>query len=144
MGYADDAGDRRDVTDKIVVEFLEQRGVDRGSRPDHEERVAVCWCAHDRLNTNIGAATRPVLDDEWLAEPLREPTTYQARGDVVHGTGSKRDDEAYRLRRIGLRSRNPRQDWQRGSARCQMQKLSAGKFYGAPPLSITTWTAIPP
>jgi hypothetical protein len=29
--------------------------------------------AHDRLNADIAIRARPVLDDEWLAESLREP-----------------------------------------------------------------------
>ena len=42
--------------------------------------------------------------------------------------GGKRD-EAHRPRRIGLRPCDPRYRRQRGSARCQMQKFSAGKFH---------------
>src|SRR5262245_35770281 len=45
-------------------------------------------------------------------------------------------DPAYRPRRIGLRSRDPREGRQRGSAGCQMQKLpSAGKFHFEPPFT---------
>ena len=50
--------------------------------------------------------------------------------------GGKADDDAHRPRRIGLRPRDARHGRQRGSARGQMQKLSAGKFHGAPLLSI--------
>src|SRR5262249_15991875 len=41
----------------------------------------------------------------------------------------KSDNDAHRPRRIGLRPRDPRNGWQRGSARDQMQKLSAGEFH---------------
>src|SRR5262245_58691818 len=34
-----------------------------------------------------------------------------------------------RRRRIGLSTRNARDDWERGSARCKMEKISAGKFH---------------
>jgi hypothetical protein len=29
-----------------------------------------CRRTHDRLDTDIAAGTRPVLDDEWLTEPF--------------------------------------------------------------------------
>src|SRR5712691_10103108 len=99
MGHADDARDRCGVTDKIVVELFKQRCVDRGSSADHEECVAVRGCAHDRLNTDIAAAARTVLNEELLSEAFRQPLTYQARGNVVHGTGGKGDDDAHWPRR---------------------------------------------
>ena len=34
-----------------------------------------------------------------------------------------------------LRGGDPRYGWQRGSARYQMQKLSAGKFHSEPPFT---------
>ena len=45
-------------------------------------------------------------------------------------TGRKANDHAHRPRRIGFRARDPRDGRQRGSARCQMQKISTGKFHG--------------
>src|SRR5262245_15431519 len=75
MGHADDAGNRCDVTDKIVVEFFKQRRVDRGGSANHEECVAVSGCAHDRLNADIAAAARAVLNEELLAETFRQPLT---------------------------------------------------------------------
>ena len=47
-----------------------------------QERIAVGRRTHDRLGGDIAASTRAVLDDEWLAEPLRQPLTHQARDDV--------------------------------------------------------------
>ena len=41
------------------------------------------------------------------------------------------NNDTYRPRRIGLRHRNTRHHRQRGSARGQMQKLSAGKVHDA-------------
>jgi hypothetical protein len=37
----------------------------------------------------IAGSARPVLDDEWLAEPLRQRLTYQARDDLDYATGRK-------------------------------------------------------
>src|SRR5262249_28270169 len=71
MGHADDAGNRCDVTDKIVVEFFKQRRADRGGSANHEEGVAVSGCTPDRLNADIAAAARTVLNEELLAETFR-------------------------------------------------------------------------
>src|SRR5262249_12664849 len=64
MGHAYDARDWRNITDEIVVEFLEQRRVDRGGGPDHEERIAICGCAYDCLDTDIAAAPWTILDEK--------------------------------------------------------------------------------
>ena len=107
-GAADDARDRRDVADEIEIELVVERRVDRVRRTDQEERVAVRRRTHDRLGGDIATGARPVLDDEWLAEPLRQPLTHQAREDVVRTAGGKADDDAHRPRRIGLRPREAR------------------------------------
>ena len=91
MGQADDASARRDITDKIVIELFVKRRVDRGGTADHEERIAVRRGAYDGLNTDIATASRTVLNEELLAEPLRQPLTDQARSDVVRPTGGKGD-----------------------------------------------------
>src|SRR5262245_52028033 len=132
MGQADNASARRNITDKIVVELFVERCVDRGGTADHEERVAVGRGAYDGLNTDITTASRTVLNEELLAEALRQPLTDQARSDVVRTTGGKGDDDSHRPRRIGLRSCNARHGRQRHSARYQMQKISTGKFHNIP------------
>jgi hypothetical protein len=62
-----------------------------------------------------------------LTELLGEPLTYYARDDVNRLTRGKSDDDAHRPRRIGLRPSKARDGRQRGSARGQMQKLSAAE-----------------
>ena len=131
-GTSDDARDRRDVADEIEIELVVERRVDRVRERRQEERVAVGRRTHDRLGANIVAGARPVLDDEWLAEPLRQPLSHQAREDVGRAAGGKADDDAHRPRRIGLRPSDARHGRQRGSARGQMQEFAAGKFHGAP------------
>ena len=54
---------------------------------DQQQRVAVGGSAHDRLGGDIAAGAGPVLDDEWLAKPLRQPLTHQARDNVWHAAG---------------------------------------------------------
>ena len=48
-------------------------------RSYQEERVAVRSRTHDRLGADVGAGARPVLDDEWLAEPPRQPGERRCR-----------------------------------------------------------------
>src|SRR5262249_1197013 len=43
------------------------------------------------------------------------------------------DNQTHGPRRIGLRPRETRHGRERGSARCQMQKIAAGKFHFEPP-----------
>ena len=97
------ARDRRDVADEIEIELVVERRVDRVVELTSEQRIAVRRRAHDRLGGDIAASTRPVLDDEWLAEPLRQPLTDQPREDVGRPPAAKPTIDAHRPRRIGLR-----------------------------------------
>src|SRR5262245_27546636 len=128
-GVADDARDRRDIADEIEVELLIKRRIDGVVRCGKEEGIAIWGSADDRLGAEIGASAGPVFDDEWLAEPLRQPLADHARNDVSRAARGKWHDQTHRPRRIGLRLRDARDGRQRGSARCQMQKISAGKFH---------------
>src|SRR5262249_56619072 len=92
FGRASDASDRRDVADEIEIELVVERRIDRAGRTDQEERVAVCRRAHDRFGADVGAATRPVVDYELLAEPLRKPLADEARRDVVCAARRDRHD----------------------------------------------------
>src|SRR5262249_61184092 len=82
---------------------------------------------------DIVAGAWSFLDDDGLPEPFREPLSHQPRDDVGRSAGSESHDPPNRPRRIGLRPRDVRREWQCGSARSQMQKLSAGKFHGVLP-----------
>jgi hypothetical protein len=130
VGPDNNAGDRRDVTDQMEIQFVVERCVDRLCRTDHKQCVAVSGRAHDGLGGDVGTSARPVLDDEWLAEALRQPLTDQAREDVSLAASGKGDDHAYWPRRIGLRPCDARDGRQRGSARGQMQKLTARQVHG--------------
>src|SRR5262249_30146401 len=134
MRHADDARNRRNITNEVVVEFFEQCCIDCCGSTDHETRIAVCRRAPGRLYTDIATTARTVLDDELLTEALRQPLTNEARSNVVNATRCKWDDDAHRPRWIGSRPSETRQPRQRGSAGGQMQKLpSAGKVQFEPP-----------
>src|SRR6266478_3110365 len=64
--YSDDAADRGNVTDKIVIELVVERCVDRSPWTDQEKRISVRRCLCDRFHSDIGASPGSVLDDELL------------------------------------------------------------------------------
>src|SRR5262249_43974795 len=68
-------------------ELVVERGVDRSRCADLEQRIAVRRCLHDRLRADIAGGPRPVLDDEWSAEPFRQPLSPQPRENVAAATG---------------------------------------------------------
>src|SRR5262245_35723836 len=128
-GLAGDACNRRDVAEEIEVESVVKCRVDRVRRGHQEKCVAVRWSTHDRFGADISAATRAVFYDELLAESPREPWSDEPRKKVGRAARGRGGDDADRPRRIGLRPSEARYSRERGSARGQMQKISAGKFH---------------
>src|SRR5262249_50506742 len=84
----------------------------------------------DRFGSDIGAGSWAVLDDEWLAEPLRQPLTHQAPKEVSHTGRGRGNDYSHRPGRIGLRPCETRRDREGASSPRQVHKLSAWKFHG--------------
>src|SRR5262249_48042176 len=126
-----DACDWRDVADEIETKLVIERGIDGVPTAHQEERITVSGCTHDCFGSNIARCTRPVFNDEWLAEPLGEPLAYQPCKDVARASGRKWHDHAHRLRRVRLRPRDARDGRERGSTCGQMQEFPAWKFHGA-------------
>jgi hypothetical protein len=85
---------------------------------------------HDRLGSDVAAGARPVFSDEWVAEPLRQPLTDQAREDVVRAAAGKADDHANWLRRIGFCPCHARSGWKRDCTRRHMEELAAQQGHG--------------
>src|SRR5262249_44740863 len=117
--------DRRDVADEIEIEIFIKRRVDGVVRTNQQKRIAVWGSFDDRFGTDIGPRTRSIVDDELLAESLRQPLTYQTRDDIARAARCITNDDTHRPRWIGLRPRDPRRRRQRDSASGQMQKLSS-------------------
>ena len=115
--------------DEIEIEIVVERRIDGVRRDGQHQRVAVRRRSYDDLGADIAAGARPIVDEEWLPEPLRQPLTDQARDDVGRAAGRNSHDQTHRPRRICLRSRDARHDRERGSARCQVQECAAGKFH---------------
>jgi hypothetical protein len=78
----------------IEAEMLVERSVGGHRAGDQKQRVAVGGRAHDRLDANIGAAARSVLDDERLPQMVRKPLAGQARQDVERAAGRHRHHDA--------------------------------------------------
>src|SRR5215510_12947306 len=84
------------IANESEFEMVVQGGVDRATRTDHEQRISVCGRAHDGLGSYVGTSTRPVLNDEWLAETLRQPLPHRTRNGVGIAASGKADQQAHR------------------------------------------------
>jgi hypothetical protein len=95
-------GDRREVLDRIERQLGEQHGVVhvRRHRRDHEG-VAVGRGLGDDVGALDGVRARDRVDEDLLAEPLRQLLGEDAVEDVDRAAGFERRDEADRLRRPG-------------------------------------------
>src|SRR5262245_46702816 len=93
---AADARNRCDVADEIETELVIERRVDGVRRSRQEQRVAIRRRTHDGFGGNISTGTGPVLDDKWLAEPLRQPLPNQAPNDIRPAAGDNADDHSHR------------------------------------------------
>src|SRR5262249_60009214 len=132
---------RRNVADEIEIELVEERCIDRRRHVDHEQRVAVGGRAYNGLAADVTGTARTVLDDELLAEMLRQPLPYQSGDDVGRASRPEWHDHAHRSRRISFRRRDARDRRQRGSACWATQKLSAASLvaeYIPPPTAPCT------
>src|ERR1700751_819496 len=84
---------------------------------------------HHLLGGEIAGGADPVLDHELLPEPLGEPLSHQARGEVAAAAGRKADDDPHRPRRITLHPSDAWRGRQRGGGRGQTQECAAGKLH---------------
>src|SRR5262249_19909505 len=96
---------------------------------EEEKGIAAGARTHDRLSGDIAGRARPVLNDERLPEPLLQPLAYQARGDIEPAAGRIADDDAHRLRRIGLCLCDTRKGRKHGSTGCYLEELSARQLH---------------
>ena len=115
---------------KLKLSVVVERRAHCARQNDHEQCVAVRWRSHDQFGADIAAGARPVIDDDLLPEPLRQPLTHEAREGVGPTAGGKANNQMHRPRWIGLRPCDPRDGRERSGARCQMQKSATGKFHG--------------
>jgi hypothetical protein len=127
---------RCDVPDDVKSQVWVQRGIDDVRRQSKEQRVAV-WSRLCRQFRGKTAGRRwPIVDDELLAQPLREGLSDDSPVDVGRGAGRETDDDTHRPRRIIERRCDMWHGWQCGCACCQMQKFAAGKFHVVMPYQL--------
>jgi hypothetical protein len=96
------------VANEIEVELFVERRIHCVRRDDQEQRVAIRRRDDDNFGADTAASARPVLNDEVLSEPLRQPLAREPREDVRRVTGRESNDEAHRSRRISIRPCGPR------------------------------------
>src|SRR5262249_27862342 len=107
----------------------------RRRRRIEQQRVSVGRRIDYRLGGDVRTCPRPVLDNDLLTEPLRQPLPHNPAYSVSTAAGRPADDQSHWPRWIGLCPSEARCGRQRGSASCQMQKFPAGKFHFDPSLS---------
>ena len=132
VGLVADARNRGDVMDETEFELFIERGVDGVGKADQKQRVAVGGSVQYGLGGDIAARARPVLDDELLAEPLRQPLRHKTGGDVGRAAGGETDDNAHGARRVALRVCHSRDGRTADRDGCEMQELAASKFHRGP------------
>src|SRR5262245_28032641 len=122
----------REVLLRVVRYFsVGVRVHDKGAK--RKEYGITVGCGPRRLaHANIAAGPSDVLDIELLPERFAEFLSGNPREDIGASAGREWHNHAHRPRRIALRPSKVRHSRQRGSARGQMQKLSAGKFHFEP------------
>src|SRR5262245_3686312 len=99
----------------------------------HLDGVPVGFGAHCPYCASSATGPSYVLVDELLSERARHWLAGDAGSKVGGPARGKRINDRDGTRRIGLRPCDPRHGRQRGSARCKMEKISAGKFHSALP-----------
>ena len=142
FGYANDAGDRRDVAEKDEIEIVVKRRTDRVRRIDQEKRVAIRLGPHDRLGGDVAAGAR--ADSRRRIVDRAVPTDTDRSGARRCRSGHRAESRrrcapAATDKFAPRRRRAPRR--QRGSASGHMQKTTTGKFHEFLPFLPTLFAA---
>ena len=123
-----DQRDRHEILERIVGELAveerihHQRAVDR-----HQQRVAVGRRLRHRLGADDGVRSRPVVDDDLLAQILAHLLADEPAEEIGGPAGRERDHQRDLPRRIGLRRRRAKQKQQ--SKRRRQPRSSESNFH---------------
>src|SRR5262249_53767449 len=98
-------------------------------------RVAIRSRAGDAAGADAPIRPADVFDDDGLSKRTSHAFGKYPANCIGNATPRERHDHRDGARRIGLRPYHGREGWQRGSTRGQLQKLTARKFHGGPPVS---------
>ena len=88
------------------------------------------------FDSEMSACSRFIFYSDLLSPNLRQPIGNDTPGDIRPAAWWESDQESHWSRRIGLRPCDRGRRRERGSARYQMLKLSAGKFHSI------TWSVV--
>src|SRR5262249_27548824 len=125
--------DRLEIVEHVVRQSIERAGADMAAPLADDQRIAIGFGTHDPAGTDGAAGPGDVLDQNGLTERCLHAFGERARDNVGRAARWERCDNGDRSRRIGLRPCDARHGRQRGRARWEMQKISAGKFHSALP-----------
>ena len=118
--------DRREILDRVERHRLVEADIDRQrAGRAQSDRVAVGRRLGDEVEPDIAARTRPVVDDEGLAELVAQPHRHRAGHQVGAAAGRKADDEADLLGRIGVLCRRRQRQ---SEARSRRQRPSRDRI----------------
>src|SRR5262249_44147017 len=107
-GQVRNACDRRNVSNEIEGELVIECRVDRVDCTRNKQRVTFRGRPNDDLSADICGRSWTVLNDEWLAEALRQPLAQETRDNISRPSGRSRHDDVHWPRRIRLRPRETR------------------------------------
>src|SRR5439155_1696825 len=93
-------GNRDAVADEVEGKPFVERRVDGVVRADEDDSVTIWRSAECGLHADIAARTDPVLDDELLAQMIRQILADDARNDVVGAARRKANNPVHWPRRI--------------------------------------------
>src|SRR5215475_4653610 len=88
---------------KSKRQFVVERRIDGIVRSSKTDGIAVGRRAQHRRHADVSAGAELVLDEDLLAQALRQILSDDARHGVVWAAGSKRHDPMNRSRGIALR-----------------------------------------
>jgi hypothetical protein len=121
--------DRSQILHRIVGHRLIEQWIDDLIIGVDENGVTVGRGMRGFLGANIAAGADNILDKELLTEMLREPFRQQPGKDIARSAGTKSDDDAHRVRRIGLGLRDARRCREDRSGASRSENVATGKMH---------------
>src|SRR5262245_66386143 len=103
------------------------------------ESIAIGYRTRDAAHADSTAGAGYVFNDDGLAERDPHALGHDAPNRICWSAGRKRHDHRDRPRWVGLRPCDVRDSRKRGSARGQMQKLSAWQVHAV--CMLAAWQA---
>src|SRR5690349_12853645 len=122
-GTAGNRRDRSEIADDVEVQFVIERRVPCVGRGGEVKHVAVRGSFGDRLGRKSSAGSSAVLDEELLAEMLRQPLGDEPRVGVIYTAWREARYDPNWMRGIVLCPRRARASANGGNGRCKIKKL---------------------